>query len=360
VVKIILLFLLSRLFFLAIAVIAPRFIPADPGYLGSQVAAGEPSWIWVWANFDGRHYIDIATKGYTGSNFAFFPLYPLLINLVSHLGLSPIYAGLLISNLALVLSLYFLTKITSTDKTESLVLLLFFPLSFFFSSVYGDSIFLLFTLAGFYFAKSGRWLVSAGFAFLATLTRFTGVALIPALALEWWLQNKGKKINWRALIAPVGSLLGFSAYALYLQLGFANWRLFQTSMSAWKFERFTLLPVVIYRYLRIFFSVSPSLLVYWVAVLEFVCFFLYLTLAVYVAKRIRLSYGLFMATLLLIRTVNGTLAGTPRYLLHLFPAFIGLALLLHRHPKLRLIYYPISLVLAAILTALFVRGYFIS
>ena len=136
--------------------------------------------------------------------------------------------------------------------------------------------------------------------------------------------------------------------------------MFQSSFSAWNQDQFVLLPQVIFRYLKILTTVSPGLLVYWIAALELASFCLYLLLALYVLKKVRLSYGLFMVTVLLLVTFTGTLAGTPRYLNHLFPAYIGLAYLLRSHPRLRFIYYPATIILGAIVTTLYVRGYFVS
>ncbi len=365
----ILIFLVSRLYFLIIALIAPAIVRLDPGYLGSQVSRGEPSLVWVWANFDGRHFITIAEKGYSGTNFAFFPLYPLLINLLGRFGLPPIYAGIAISSLATIFSLFFLLKIVALDSyggenkrrffLETSFLLLFFPLGFILNSVYSDALFLLLTTAGFYYARSRHWFIAGIVAVFASLTRLTGIALIPALVLEWWLQNRKQKIDPSGLIAPFGAFLGFAAYSLYLQFHFGSWRLFQTSMQAWQLERIIFLPQVFYRYFNIFLTVSPRLLVYWVAALELVTFLLALALAVYVAKRLRTSYALFIAVVLLLRTFNGTLASTPRYLIHLFPIYLGLALLFSRHAWFRIIYYPAAFVLGILLTALFVQGRFI-
>lgn len=364
-ISVILLFLISRLFFLLIATFSHGFVKTDPGYFGFQVSQGEPPLVWYWANMDGRHFVKIATLGYTGTNFAFFPLYPLLINIISRItALTPIISGIFISTTAMIASAFFLLKIIDVDrlkvsKFETLLLFFFFPFSFVLTSVYADALFLLMVIGSFYFARSKRWLICGAFAFFASLTRLTGVALIPALALEWWLQNRDKKIQWRGLFAPLAAFMGFVAYPLYLQFQFGNWRLFQVSMSAWNQEKFVLLPQVIFRYLKIFISVSPDTLVYWVAVLELMTFTVYFLLSIYVFRKIRASYGLFMMILLLLVTFTGTLAGTPRYLAHLFPGFLGLAYLFGKHPRLRFLYYPATVVLGVILTALFAGGRFI-
>ena len=79
----------------------------------------------------------------------------------------------------------------------------------------------------------------------------------------------------------------------------------------------------------------------------------------YVTKKIRVSYGLFMMVVLLLVTFTGTFAGTPRYLNHLFPAFIGLAYLFKRHPRYRFVCYPATFILGILITAFFVQGYFV-
>ncbi len=359
--KVILLFLASRIFFLVIAAFSHDFIKVDPGYLGSQVSRGEPPLVWSWANMDGRHFVKIATLGYSGTNFAYFPLYPLLINLVTRAGLTPILSGIFVSLLATALAAYYLLKLIDLDKhkvskTEALLLLFLFPFGFILNSVYADALFLFLTTASFYYARKGKWLTAGVLALLASLTRLSGLALLPALIVEWWLQKKPSK---KAMIAPVLSFVGFATYSAFLQITQGNWRLFQSSMSAWKQEKIVFITRVFYRYLKIFFKVSRSLLVYWIAILEFASFILYSILSVFVWKKVRASYGVFMIVSLSLVTFTGTFAGTPRYLIHLFPAFIGLALLLKNYPWLRLIYYPVTLVLGILITAFFVQGYFV-
>lgn len=362
-IKIITLFVLSRIFFGIIAQIAPQFIPPDQGYLGLQIARGTPRFLWEWGNMDSRHFIWVARDGYSGTNFAFFPLFPVLLGSVHHLtSISYLCSGLLLSNIFTLFSIYFLVKIIKLDGEnssvfETVLLLLIFPFSFILNTVYADALFLFVTTTSLYFARKKHWSASGVFAALASLTRFSGLALFPALIVEWWLQRKQpfKKIA----IAPILNLSGFFIYTIYLQLNHNNWRLFQTSMKTWGQEKFVSIFQVLFRYLKIFVSVSPHTLVFWIALFEFVTFFLYFTLAIYVYKKIRASYGLFMMISLFLVTLTGTLAGTQRYLIHLFPAFIGLSLIMKRHSRFRYIYYPLTIILAIVLTILFVQGRFV-
>lgn len=368
---IITIFSVSRVFFVALAQLATLFIPLQEGYLGKQIIPHGPYLTWIWANFDGRHFINIATQGYQHTNFAYFPLYPLTISLAGYvLPFSHLYLGIGISLAAFLFALVYVYKIVLLDFSKNIALwtiifLAIFPLSFFYNAVYTDSLFLALSVASFYFARRNNWLVAGVLGFLAATSRLSGVVLAPALLVEWFLQYKGKNLftlnnAFSALLAPALTILGTIAYMIYLQVNFGDFLLFQKSMSAWNQEGFVFPLQVIVRYLKIFWSVDPSLLVYWVAVLEFVSVILYFALSYYVSKKVRLTYGIFMFLLLILVPFTGTFAGTPRYLLHLFPAFIALACVTSGKAYARRVVLLFFLIMGFILSALFTRGYFIA
>lgn len=366
--KSLLLLVSSRLLFLVFAAVGALFVTARTGYLGINLNPENDHYLlWVWANFDGKHYINIAQFGYQRFDFAFFPLYSILIFILSKItSFHYIPAGIIISTASLLGAVIFLYKTALIDfdkRIASLAIffLTFFPLSFFYNSVYTDALFLLLTTGSFYFARKKNWIWAGIFGGLSTATRLTGMALLPALAVEWYLQNRKHTKKIRSLIIPLTlAVSGFVAYTLYLHFNYGNWLLFQKSMSAWSQDKFIFPPQVIFRYLKIFFSVSPHLLEYWIAVLEFVSFFAYMALAVYVWIKVRISYGVFMVILLMLVTFTGTLAGNPRYILHLFPAFIGLALFVKDRNLLKYALIAIFIALGFIFTTIFTRGYFVT
>lgn len=368
-------FLFSRFTFLLFAILAANFIPLQEGYLGKQSDSYVPYLAWIWANFDGRHYLDIATVGYKNFDFAFFPLYPLVINILGRvLLISHLYLGIIISLSTFLTALFIIYKIVKLDfnnKTAFLTLSLisFFPLSFFYIAAYPDALFLLLSVSSFYFARRGNWLLAGLFGGLTTLTRLSGVALLPALFFEWYLQNRKPLSEWKKLVGQFFktafttlalTLLGFLIYLLYLQIYHGDFLLFQKSMVAWRQNEFVFPPQVIFRYLKIFFLVDKNLLVYWVSMLEFVSVILYFALTFYVAKRARFSYAILMFFIFLLPTFTGTFAGMPRYILHTFPAFIGLALLLDKRKLLEIGLLITFIVLGFIFTGLFTRGYFLA
>lgn len=361
-------FFLSRIVFLLFALLAALFVPPRDGYLGSQVAPAGTSYLaWIWANFDGRHFIQIATEGYQKFNFAYFPLYPLLIALLGHLIHVPhIYLAIFISLISLLAAMFVIYKIALIDLDQdtallSVFLLSVFPLAFFYQSVYSDSLFLLLSATSFYFARKSRWLLAASFCGLTTAARLSGIALVVALAVEWYLQNDKKLVHLNKLTVTLAlGASGLIGYMAYLWRFFGDPLLFQKAMSAWKQAGWVLPPQVVFRYLKIFYFVDKTALVFWVAVLEFISLFLYLFLTIYVWRKIRASYGVFMFILLVLVAFTGTFAGTPRYILHLFPAFIGLAIFLKDKPHLKKATILFFLLVGFVLTSLFTRGYFVS
>ena len=183
-------FLIWRLLDLLVSFFVPQFIP----YLGffsyqkDLAAINLPVFIKSFSNFDGLFYLRIAEKGYSQFEHAFFPLYPILIKYFSYIFNNKLLVGLLISNLSFLFALFFLKKYLNDlfkDKNLSnwiITLLLVFPTSFFFGSLYTESLFLLFTILTFYSLHKKRFLSASLFSILSSLTRFVGVFLfIPIL-----------------------------------------------------------------------------------------------------------------------------------------------------------------------------------
>src|SRR3989344_6660943 len=181
--QILIIFLLFRVIDLDIIYIASFFIP----YLGffpyKEIAQqyNLPKFITTLANFDGVHYLLIAKNGYTQYQQAFFPLYPLLIRLLSPLFSSNyLLTGLFISNFSFLLGLFYLNKYLLISKYPIsnikylFLFLIAFPSSFFFGAVYTEGLFFLLIISTLYFLKKENYFLTAVFAFLASLTRLIG------------------------------------------------------------------------------------------------------------------------------------------------------------------------------------------
>jgi len=330
----------------------------------------------MWANFDGLHYYDLSIYWYgvpthTDKSYAFFPVYPFIIRTVNNLVKNPLISGLLVSHIAFVLALFFLFKLLKLDfkaKTASLTILvlLFFPTSFFFGSYYTESIFLLLSVLVFYLARKGEFFLSGLVALVASATRITGVFLWPALIIEYYLyhgKSLKKSFNPSALwlVLPPLGLLAYIKYQ-FLKTGDALY--FINSQPAFGASRVVdkviLIHQVFFRYAKMLIFVDHTSTLFFAVLLEFLAGALFLGLIIYGLNKLRLSYIVYTALSFFLPTFTGTFSSMPRYVLVLFPLFALLATLLEKAPRVVFkSYLAVSAILAAITIALFTRGYFI-
>src|SRR3990172_5719089 len=176
-------FLVWRILLFAVAILVIYFLPQFGGRFPYADRVLEitklPSWIWGWGNFDGVHYLRIAQDGYRAEySQAFFPLFPILIrifafflpkvpNLNTMLYVDPayFYSGFILSNLFLVLSLVMFYKLLVIDFSKdvakkSLILLLAFPVSFYFGAIYSESLFLLLAVGAMLCLRRERFIMA--------------------------------------------------------------------------------------------------------------------------------------------------------------------------------------------------------
>jgi Mannosyltransferase (PIG-V) len=201
--------------------------------------------------WDAAFYVGIALEGYNGvvehtsvAAVVFFPLYPLLIRVVGEpidaLGLAGAYsfelAGVLVSLAAFMVALYLVHRLTDLElgpraADNAVALLALFPISFFFSAIYTESLFLAFAVGCVYSARRGWWWRAGVLGALASATRPQGLLLLLPLAIMLWHgprtegkpvpapQNNSVRVRYRPrprnaaalLLVPLG-LIAFMAY----------------------------------------------------------------------------------------------------------------------------------------------------
>ncbi len=180
--------------------------------------------------WDGQWYIRIAQWGYhpyplqytatiAHHDFAFYPGWPLLIRVASLGGLLPydgtaiVLANVLFVAAAIVLFRFFEDRFDGRAALWGIWLLCFNPAAYVLSMAYSEPLFLL--TGGLYFvSRYGR--SSPGFAFLATLSRVSGLA-IGASALVTFA--RGGVSRRRLVLIGGGVALAFTAWWIYI------WRL---------------------------------------------------------------------------------------------------------------------------------------
>lgn len=178
----------------------------------------------IWSRWDAAHYLRIAEIGYTthgrdGLWIVFFPLFPALVRVVALTGLSLLTSGLVVASLTTALAAVVLHSLVASESDDAeanraVILLFAMPTAYFLATPYTEGLFLLTCVSSLYLARRRQWWLAALMAAAATATRITGLAVLPALAVEAWIQGgpiveRAKKTT----IAAMGAL-GFGAYLM--------------------------------------------------------------------------------------------------------------------------------------------------
>ena len=356
--------------------LAIRFVAVQEAFLGGKFInyITNPR-LYSWANFDGVYYLIIAQEGYREFTYFFFPLYPILVKIFSSLFGSGLVAfvksGIFVSYVSLAVALFGLIKLLKLDFKENLIkntilLLLIFPTSYYFGSVYTESLFLALAVWGLYLARTKKWILAGIVIALATATRIVGVALVAALAIEVFLDWKAsKKIIPAHLIGLFISCLGIGFFVLYIWYRTGDPLNFFNNVGIFGAQRSSNLiafPQVFYRYI---FKILPNvnygvLTSFFPADLEFLTGLAFLGLGIISFWKLRLSYAVYLLLGFIIPTLSGSFSSLPRYVLVLFPGFILAATYLGKNKYFLFAFCALSSILLVISLSLFARGYWIS
>lgn len=350
---------------------AVYFVPQRLDFLGggAEHYVRYP-WFWAWGNFDGEHYLAIAQHGYGNGEQAFFPLYPLLMRFLVWPFRGDLYflqaSGLIISNIVFLIGLVGLWKLIKLDFKNnvaqlSIILLLVFPISFYFGSVYTESLFFALTVWSFYFARQNRWFLAGVLGGFATATRFIGILLLPALFTEWKVSNKKSVKSLLALaLIPVG-LLG---YMYYLRENTGDALAFFHTFTFFGEQRSTdliVLPQVFWRYIKILFDFPRTDPMFFTIIMEFTTAVLFFVASIISFFKLRKSYAVYLTLGYIIPTLTGSFSSLPRYIVVLFPAFMLFAIFLEKKSIfVKTVMIIISLLLLGTSISMFVRGYWIA
>ena len=296
----------------------------------------------VWARWDSVFFVRIAEHGYDKASAAFYPLYPALVA-----GLGRVFfghyvlAGIVIS-LASALGAFALLWHIAEERLgrdgawRTVLYLAVFPTALFLQAVYSESLYLLLVLAAFVAAERGRFAWAGLFTGLAILTRVTGVALLPALAvLAWRAGDRRRALAGLALAVPVAA-----AYPLLLWQQVDDPWAFWNAQDQWHRHLSWAGPLGGIWEALVHWTPSNADFQHAITVNAegLVALVLFLALTVVVWRRFGLAYGLFAAVSLAIPlsypSSRWPLLSLPRFGLVIFPFFLALAALTAGRPRL--------------------------
>lgn len=328
-------FVVSRLLIVVVAFLTIHAMPSPPGVRHAEtVADAFTRWDYPW-------YASIVLDGYTFTpgeqcNVIFLPLFPVLMGLVSLTGLKLKFAGILVSNLALLSAAVVLWKWVErlTDaRTARLAtwLLLLGPVSFFFSIPYSEATFFLGAVGALYAAQTNRWWLAGLAGAAAAATRSVGVLLVVPLLLAAW-ETRSRQAAWwspanrHRLLCACLPLGGTAVYLGILAWNFGDPFLYTKVEQHWGrvlmpfWETFAHGNVAI---LPLFYQV------WFCAPILVGCL-----LVLYGIRQVIAPSLLAMCTVfLVVYTSTGTLEATPRYVSVLAPIYLLGGLWLTHHPR---------------------------
>lgn len=317
---------------------------------------------------DAVRYLQIAREGYVTEgadaiNLVFYPLYPLLMRVLSLSGVwSMALTGMIISRLALMgaaVCLWELVKMDADEKAAffSVLLMAVYPFSMFTVGVYTESLFLLLTISCMLMIRKDRMALAGVLGCLAALTRVQGMLLIfPAVyrVVSGRLGNEKRKIRWTdlcILLIPMGfvvylainaSLHGNAFQFLIYEEG-EPW--YQT--SKWLGENIALQ----YRQVQEFKGLEwviyiPQIVLYFAALA---------VLFLGIRNKVRMEYILYGAVYLGFTYLSGWMISGGRYMLCCFPCFIVLGQL--KKDNVRIGLTALSAGVFVIYSLMFLMGY---
>ncbi len=281
---------------------------------------------------DASWYLKIAEQGYAEKpfntskqeNWAFFPVFPLLVRALSLILPSTLLSGILVSNLALLWALILLHRLAriaagSAAADRAVWFIAFFPSSYFFSVPVTEALFIAVVLMGFV-CLCERRLLMAGLCF-AVLTgiRITGALMLGAVFVELWQHRKA--LPWQCLGCLLLAPLGLGLFMCHLWMLTGEPLAFYYIQTTWDRAlscSLASLPALTGEMSMVLAGWNFGALNGAMAILAFFC-------GASLLYWRRYSYALVVMVPLLATLATGTLLSTSRYVMVMFPVYIVLA-----------------------------------
>ena len=313
--------------------------------------------------WDSGWYDRIVREGYQSvgaqNTTAFFPLYPLLVWLFGHAIGNQYIAGILVSNVAAVLGLVFVYRLTQevswgTNQSgvakRATILILVYPASFFLSVYYSEGLYLGLTAWSLWAYHRGALWQCGWAGFLSTLTRPTGVMLFGALALaEAWRWTFERKKPGAATLWLLAIPLGLVPFMVWLWWETGDMWAFSRAQAGW--GRQTTFPLfTLWNEFRSINWGFPKSLDYGVDAMKLLdlgsAVVLLVSGLLMLRTRLPKEFGLYVVLSVLMALSTGRVLSMLRFGSVLFPVFIYWSQKLEGHAgRERLVVYMSSMLL---------------
>jgi Gpi18-like mannosyltransferase len=293
----------------------------------------------VFDSWDGHWYLDVVREGYphhimpnvtyfvSDARAAFFPMYPRLVHYIDNIVPGgPVSVALLINLLLGGFFIYLIGRITRDlfdvkTAEKAMIIAAFFPGSFVLSMAYSEALMLCISCLCFIALSKKAWLWAGILAALGTACRPNGVALVLACAVAAFLAIKDDR-DWKALIAPAISPLGFIGFMAFLfHHTDENFAWFRVQTEAWK-EGTSFGATAVSRTFDFFLNPtsSPTTVLTAASMAAMI-------LALWCLRKYRIPamYTAYTAGVLILMLLPATVTARPRFLFTAFPLIFPVA-----------------------------------
>jgi Gpi18-like mannosyltransferase len=332
-------YLLSRLFVIMGAAIAVTAQAVVARTNNEEPIGGLTGLVQVLDSWDGHWYLDVVRDGYphnimpnvtyfvSDARAAFFPAYPRLVHYIDNIVPGgPVSTALLVNfllgGLFIFLVGYICRDIFDTRTAEkAMIITAIFPGSFVLSFAYSEALMLTLVALCFIALRNKSWVWAGVLAAMVTASRPNGVAITAACLVAAYLAIRDNR-DWKSLIAPALSPLGFVGFMLFLRHHTGeNFAWFRVQREAWK-EGTSFGATAVTRTFDFILNPTGSPTSVLTAASVFA-----MGLAIYFALkyRVHFMYTAYSIVILVLMLTPATVTARPRFLFTAFPLIFPVA-----------------------------------
>ncbi|MBQ9832189.1 MAG: hypothetical protein IJO48_00500 [Clostridia bacterium] len=321
----------------------------ENGYTGGLFETLRKTWQ---HSTDSNSYIGIAENWYTNDitldrykHIVFFPMYPLLVKLVSFVVGDTFASAIIVSNVCAGFAGVFMYQLALVDMPKKDALrvtkyLFLLPAACFFGTHMSESLFLMLCVLCVLFVRKKNFILACIVGAFASFTRSPGVLLLVPIFIEFvaeqcriWREGD-KQLFWKKfwqrgfsmLIVPVGIVaylvINYTVWGdpfYFMEIQKSNW----SQSFGWIFNTASYLV----SYLQSYFEQGRMNLVMGLSIPNVVCIFGSLAIMLATIKKQRPSYTIYFLVYFFIVIGVQWLLSAPRYLSVAFPLAFALGLL---------------------------------
>lgn len=329
-------------------------------------AKSPQGWLTLWQNWDAVRLTDIARYGYFSPaerlyphQVAFFPGFPLVLDVFHAVIRQWTASGLIVSFVAGAVAVVAVSRIAERDYLpeagrRAALFLVVSPAAIFLAAGYTEALFLALAATGWLSVRGEHWARAVLLAGAASVVRINGLFLCAAVAVEILRRAGGQRLRAMAVFIP--ALVPVACYELYLRLSTGSWLAWlHAEQAGW--QRQLTNPVNTFKTTwTAGFAHEFSAPINFVFQIEIIAVLAGVVATVVLLYHRRWPESIYVGLTILALATSIWYESVPRSLLALWPIWCGLAVLAVRRPWVGQLYLALSIPISASIGLLFMSG----